>query len=185
LFRYIWKRTTNQFRSEASQYFQLRSICQEHKTDLLALILWFGDKEVPLDLDASKVTTSYLRAALDSLERKLTSRTGGLLEIVPADKRHLSAKGVLEHVPLDLLHARVEYMHRTARDWVMDNWVSITSATSPQFQPSDLVRQGPSTENNPYHPREHKWHKSPWHLSRSQRSHKFQSFLPVRLGCPG
>ena len=126
LFCYIWNRTSKRFRAEASRYFQLMRICQERKTHLFALILWFGDKEVPVDLDAAEVTGTYLAGVIKSLERKLMSRTGGLLETKRLFVQHHSLKPSL---------FVVNYMHRTANDWVRDNWASITSATDPDFDP--------------------------------------------------
>ncbi|KAL6819886.1 hypothetical protein V8C40DRAFT_65726 [Trichoderma camerunense] len=125
LFRYIWNRTSKRFRSQASQYFRLMRSCQEHEIDLLALILWFGDVEISVHLNAADVTSDYLTGAIKTLERRLMSRTGGLLELV-------SRNGDYAKEPKDF---RVDYMHRTANDWVRDNWESISSATDPGFDP--------------------------------------------------
>jgi len=125
LFRFIWNRTGPRFRAEASQYFQLMETCVNQETSLFALTLWFGDKEIPVNIDAAEVTSTYLGGVIKSLERKLMSRTGGLLELV-------SDNGDLAKPPV---HVRVDYMHRTAKDWVRDNWATITSATDPDFDP--------------------------------------------------
>ena len=142
LFRYIWNRTGKRFRAEASQYFQLMTTCQKRKTELLALTLWFGDKEVPVDLDAAEVTSTYLAGVIKSLERKLVSRTGGLLELVYPNIREpeLPFHDNTQE-PEQPFHV-VNYMHRTANDWVCDNWASITSATAPDFEPCCWIVKG-------------------------------------------
>lgn len=125
LFYYIWNRTSKRFRAEASQYFRLMRICQDNHTDLLALTLWFGDKDFPVNFDAAHVTRTYLDGAIKTLERKLMSRTGGLLELVSRPKSYTR----------NSKEFHVDYMHRTANDWVRDNWASINSATDPGFDP--------------------------------------------------
>ena len=134
MFRYIWNRTSKRFRAEASQYFQLMRTCQKQRTELWALTLWFGDKEVPVDLDAAEVTSMYLAGVIKSLERKLMSRTGGLLEL-----QAMSPSDGNTHQPENF---HVDYMHRTANDWVLDNWLSITSATDPDFDPFFWLAKG-------------------------------------------
>lgn len=124
LFDYIWDRTSKQFRAEASQYFRLLRICQRHETKLLALTVWFGHKEFPVHFDAASVTSIYLTGVIKTLERRLMSRTGGLLELVSPNDDHTKR-------PEDV---RLDYMHRTANDWVRGNWASIT-AMDPGFDP--------------------------------------------------
>ncbi|UKZ65081.1 uncharacterized protein TrAtP1_006283 [Trichoderma atroviride] len=204
LFRYIWNRTSKRFRAEASTYFLLMNTCRRLETDLFALTLWFGDKELPVDFATVNLTSTFLTGVIKSLERKLMSRTGGLLELVssydghipislprrlpervpeynnPAKKmqdlsleprlksrtRHLPErvseynspakkmqdlsleprlKSRTTHLPERVsssdVHAkkpedvRVDYMHRTASDWVSDNWASIASAADHSFNP--------------------------------------------------
>ncbi|KAK3299633.1 uncharacterized protein B0H64DRAFT_102915 [Chaetomium fimeti] len=129
LFRYIWDRTSKRFRAEASQFFQVMNASQDHNITLAATTLWFGDREIPIDLDATAVTNKYLTSATKSLERKLMSRTGGLLELVHSE----SLWGRQLHV---------EFMHRTANDWVRENWASITSATDPDFDARFWIVKG-------------------------------------------
>ncbi|KAL7916601.1 hypothetical protein GGI35DRAFT_46747 [Trichoderma velutinum] len=125
LFQYMWIRTSPRFRAEASQYFRLMKTCQQHETNMFAVTLWFGDTEIPVDFKAADVTTEYLTAVINNLERRLMSRTGGLLELVSGNDDHADKpEGVL-----------VEYMHRTANDWVNENWESIASATDHSFDP--------------------------------------------------
>lgn len=93
LFRYIWNRTSKRFRAEASQYFQLMRLSQEHHVELLALTLWFGDKGFPVDFDTANVTSKYLTGVIKTLERRLVSRTGGLLELVSRIKDYTKEPG--------------------------------------------------------------------------------------------
>ncbi|EHK40223.1 hypothetical protein TRIATDRAFT_41622, partial [Trichoderma atroviride IMI 206040] len=126
LFRYIWNRTSKRFRAEASTYFLLMNTCRRLETDLFALTLWFGDKELPVDFATVNLTSTFLTGVIKSLERKLMSRTGGLLEL------RVSSSDVHAKKPEDV---RVDYMHRTASDWVSDNWASIASAADHSFNP--------------------------------------------------
>lgn len=170
------------------------------ETDLFALTLWYGDKELPPDFATANLTSTFLTGVIKSLERKLMSRTGGLLELVSSYDDHVflsrprglperaskynnppkkmedlslgqSLKSVPErvskynnpakkledisleqrpksrtrHLPERVsssdVHAkkpedvRVDYMHRTASDWVSDNWASIASAADHSFDP--------------------------------------------------
>ncbi|KAL5088952.1 hypothetical protein Trisim1_006098 [Trichoderma cf. simile WF8] len=128
LFKYVWNRTSPRFRVEASQYFQLMRLCRRYEINMFAVALWFGDPEIPVDLKAADVTSEYLIGVIKSLERKLVSRTGGLLELGSNGDR-------AEPLDESLGNYMVEYMHRTANDWVSDNWASIISATHPSFDP--------------------------------------------------
>ncbi|KAK0709320.1 hypothetical protein B0T26DRAFT_652605, partial [Lasiosphaeria miniovina] len=119
LFRYIWDRTSKRFRAEASQYFQVMRACEKVGTNLFGLALWLGDSDTPADLAAAEVTNEYLTGVAKSLERRLMSRTGGLLELT----------GDLGGIAT--MH--VDFMHRTANDWVRDNWESISAATEAGF----------------------------------------------------
>jgi hypothetical protein len=133
LFRYIWDRTGKRFRAEASQFFQIMTTYQEISMPLHALTLWFGDREIPVDLDAAEVTRQYLTGAIKSLERKLMSRTGGLLELV-----YHHSDDWRQRLGL----CKVDFMHRTANDWVRENWASITSAADPDFDPRFFIVKG-------------------------------------------
>lgn len=128
LFRYIWLRTSPRFRAEASQYFRIKRLCQSYRMKLYALTLWFGDPDIPTNISTDEVTDKYLVGAIKSLERKLMSRTGGLLE--------------LTNVADDVGHMTVDFMHRTANDWTTENWASIVSATDAEFSPELWILKG-------------------------------------------
>ena len=125
LFRFIWDRTGKRFRAEAAQFFQIMNTSQKEGFSLYAFSVWFGSKDIPVDLDKSEVTEVYLTGALNLLERKLMSRTGGLLELTG-----------------NTSESEVRFMHRTAYDWVRENWASITSATDPDFNPYVWITKG-------------------------------------------
>ncbi|KAM0479002.1 hypothetical protein ACHAPX_004980 [Trichoderma viride] len=127
LFYYIWDRTSKQFRAEASKYFRLKRTCQKYNIELFALTAWFGDVEFSVDYKVANVTSSFLTGIVQSLRRRLMSRTGGLLELVSSNSAQ---------------DARVDYMHRTANDWVKDNLQSINSATDPGFDPCFWFAKG-------------------------------------------
>ncbi|GAB1316034.1 hypothetical protein MFIFM68171_06244 [Madurella fahalii] len=128
LFRYIWHRTSPRFRLEAARFFRVKNVCYNMGMELFALTLWFGDTEVPINISTSDVTETYLKGALRSVERKLMSRTGGLLELTDTSS--------------GLAYTKVEFMHRTASDWVADNWQSILLATDQDFCPCFWVLKG-------------------------------------------
>ncbi|KAK4160318.1 hypothetical protein QBC43DRAFT_338268 [Cladorrhinum sp. PSN259] len=118
LFRFIWNRTGKQFRAEASQYFQVMRACESLGITLYGLTLWFGDSDISVDMEAAHITKQYLVGVIKTMERGLMSRTGGLLELFDDDGTS------------SLADIRVCFMHRTASDWVRDNWQSIMSATA-------------------------------------------------------
>lgn len=114
-------------------------LSQQHEMNMFAVTLWFGDTEISVDLKAADVTSEYLNGVIKILERKLVSRTGGLLELVSNGDHDESLDEPRDELPEN---AMVEYMHRTANDWVNDNWTSIISATDPSFDPFFWVSKG-------------------------------------------
>ncbi|RYP48317.1 hypothetical protein DL768_005773 [Monosporascus sp. mg162] len=128
LFAYIWDRIQLRFRGEASRYFQITTTCEKLGLTPYALTFWFGSEEDVPDNNVVNMTGDYLSKAVASLGRRLVSRTGGLLEIFGSPAKPNSS--------------RVGYMHRTARDWVCDNWANISSATEEDFDPSLWVLRG-------------------------------------------
>lgn len=129
LFMYIWDRTDVKFRTEASQYFQVMKAYDEQDTVPYCLTFWLGDIAVPVDMKAENTTSEYVSEAVKSLARKLISRTGGILEIIP---HATDAEG-----------SRVEFMHQTAADWVDTKWDTITTLTADKdFDPKLWVLKG-------------------------------------------
>ena len=83
---------------------------------------------IPLDPDRLKATRTYLDGVAKSLERMLMSHTGGLLELSKDSRDDRSMV--------------VDFMHRTASDWVRDNWETIILKTDPNFDPYLCVLKG-------------------------------------------
>lgn len=131
LFQYIWGRTSPRFRSDASRYFQIMRLCQSYEMVLYSFALWFGEEEIRIDLPDSDMTETYLTSAQRSVERVLMSRTGGLLELFPDESDRGNGWKV-----------RVDYMHRTASDWVQQNWETIQSAADSTFDPAFSLVKG-------------------------------------------
>ncbi|RYP39605.1 hypothetical protein DL767_002153 [Monosporascus sp. MG133] len=122
LFTYIWDRIQLRFRGEASRYFEIMAACDKVTMDPYALTFWFGDEEDAAADGVANMTQKYISSAVASLGRRLVSRTGGLLEIFGS--------------PLRPEEDQVGYMHRTASDWVRNNWASISSTTEKDFDPT-------------------------------------------------
>lgn len=114
LFRYIWGRTSKNFRAEACQYFQATRACKKMQMQLYGLTLWFRDSDVSVESQPPSMTGAYLAGIAEQLERRLMSRTGGLLELF--------------HDTGELAQMRVDFMHRTTSDWVRDNWDNMARA---------------------------------------------------------
>ncbi|RYP06373.1 hypothetical protein DL765_009520 [Monosporascus sp. GIB2] len=130
LFAYIWDRIQLRFLAEASRYFDLMAVCHNLNLTPYSLTFWLGSEEDVADDDVANMTGEYLSKAVASLARRLVSRTGGLLEIFGP--------------PAEPEASRVGYMHRTASDWVRDNWASTTFATKEGFDPTLWVLRGES-----------------------------------------
>ena len=142
LFRYIWKRTSPRFRADASKYFQIAHLCEQFGITPWGLMFWFGDPDIPAGLDRKQVTDQYLGGAIKFIERRLISRTGGLLELYG-------------HHSKDPRYLRVEFMHRTAADWAVQNWDDILSATGDDFDPlfwavkGQILRRATALDSEP------------------------------------
>ncbi|KAJ3530640.1 hypothetical protein NM208_g9240 [Fusarium decemcellulare] len=115
LFERIWNRIEPKFRAEASQYFQLIEAMRRQNHSTFLQTLWLADEEIPCEFDLNGVTTTAAKNALKNTKRRLNSRTKGLVEIYADD--------------------RVDYLHRTGRDWVLGSWETIRSKSSPEFDP--------------------------------------------------
>lgn len=128
LFTYLWDRTNVKFRKEASEYFQVMRAFKEPHSVPYCLTFWLGDTAVSADIKAEDITREYVSKAVESLARKLVSRTGGLLET--------------SFLPGEPEKSRVDYMHRTAADWVSKQWDVIASSTDENFDPNLWVLKG-------------------------------------------
>ncbi|KAF5009679.1 hypothetical protein FDECE_4125 [Fusarium decemcellulare] len=113
LFERIWNRIEPKFRAEASQYFQLIEAMRRQNRSTFLQTLWLADEDTPCEFDLNGVTETAAKNALKNAKRRLNSRTKGLVDIYADD--------------------RVDYLHRTCRDWVLGNWETIRSETIPEF----------------------------------------------------
>lgn len=71
-------------------------------THLTALFFWLGESDVWIDLKASDMNAKFIGGAIDSVGRRLMSRTGGLLEVLEDET--------------NTMYSRVGSLRRTARD---------------------------------------------------------------------
>ncbi|KAI1423282.1 hypothetical protein F5Y12DRAFT_798597 [Xylaria sp. FL1777] len=135
LFRVMWEQTKSQYHGEASQYFLILDAYEKYSITPYSVSIWMGVKEDSLDLDVSAVNNAFLTSAVSFLSRRLNSRTKGLLEICyPAKGNTLRGTSVTD--------SWVDYMHRTAREWVQENWQIIQSTAIPDFEPRLRLLRG-------------------------------------------
>jgi len=127
LFQFIWNRINSRHHGEASQYFQIVETCEQFDLTPYAVSLWLGDGDVSLDLDLIDMTNKFMSDATTAMARRIDSRTKGLLELY--DTAHVRA-------------SRVDYMHRTAREWVKENWLIINAQSKKDFQPHLWILKG-------------------------------------------
>ncbi|KAK5624423.1 hypothetical protein RRF57_000139 [Xylaria bambusicola] len=127
LFLAIWRRTNPINNVEGAHFFMLLDVCQEHDLVPYASTIFWGDDDAPTDLETAVEDDSFVACAISSLSRRLNSRTRGLLEIY----------GIA-----DTWSSRVDYMHRTVKEWVGDNWEMITSSAKLDFDAHFWVLKG-------------------------------------------
>ncbi|EHK18393.1 uncharacterized protein TRIVIDRAFT_158638, partial [Trichoderma virens Gv29-8] len=119
LFQVMWEQTHPSYRTEAAHYFDVMKCFEDQNLTPFALSIGMGDnQEVGIDLDINQVVNSFLSGVVLSLNRKLNSRTKGLLEIHQMENSRESV---------------VSYMHRTAREWVHENWGLMMATAEPGF----------------------------------------------------
>jgi hypothetical protein len=127
LFGYIWDRVEPDFRPDGLQYLWLMRSCMAWNIIPHCLTFWLGNNDVPVSIPKSEMTGKYFSSAVATLGRILASRTGGLLEIGQSAQMY---------------NKRVEYIHRTAHDWVEDNWANIEPPRDDKFDPALGILKG-------------------------------------------
>ncbi|KAI1081289.1 hypothetical protein F5B20DRAFT_588842 [Whalleya microplaca] len=127
LYQVIWKRTNSRYYGEAAQYFSLVEAYAKHSLTPSSVAIWMGEEEPSLDADIKERNKDFLCSAASSLSRRLNSRTRGLLDTYEWN---------------DLPNGRVDYMHRTASDWVHENWDSVFSLLEPDFDVTLVLLKG-------------------------------------------
>lgn len=122
LFDHILASIDSKYHNESSRLFQMMKAAEDFDMIVYGLTLFFADDDVSVDLEIEKVSPSFLTNALDVVQRRLSSRTRGILEI------HRPERGLSDHF------ARVEYLHRTAKEWFTSRSVEIRAMDS-EFDP--------------------------------------------------
>lgn len=125
LYDHIWASIDLKYHCEASRYLQMINSAEELEMTVYSLCFYFADDDVPIDMDISKVSDSFLANALLTVQRRLGSRTRGLLELHKTKEKY---RGSVDY------SARVDYLHRTAKEWVMSRRDQLR-ATDPEFDP--------------------------------------------------
>jgi len=97
-------------------------------SSLDALTLWFSGNDYAVHTSRDEFASLNHGGALLALKRRLNSRTKGLLEM------HNSLERQTE--------ARVEYLHRTAWDWIRNEWGMICKLTKAEFDPHLRLLKG-------------------------------------------
>ncbi|KAJ8127299.1 hypothetical protein O1611_g6336 [Lasiodiplodia mahajangana] len=127
LFLTIWDRTGPASNVEGAHYFLLLDVCQRHGLVPYSTTIFWGDEDIPIDIEPAMSEDSFMSCAVSSLSRRLNSRTRGLLEICDV---------------ANTWNSRMDYMHRTVKEWVTDNWDMILSTAEPHFDPHLWVVKG-------------------------------------------
>ncbi|KAL8392276.1 hypothetical protein RB595_002465 [Gaeumannomyces hyphopodioides] len=114
LYQGIWDRLDEDDRLSASRFFQIADASREVRKGRMAAVLIF----VAEAADPTVAAKQPYRVRMQQLDRRLRSRTKGLLEI-STERTNKSRT--------------VEYLHRTTREWVRDNRSQIYSGTPATF----------------------------------------------------
>lgn len=115
LYQGIWDRLDEDDRLSASRFFQIADASRETRKGRMAAVLIFVAEAADPTVAAKQPT----QVQMQQLDRRLRSRTKGLLEI---STKRAKAKD-----------QTVEYLHRTAREWLRDNRDQIYSGTPATF----------------------------------------------------
>ncbi|KAK4163739.1 hypothetical protein QBC43DRAFT_319118 [Cladorrhinum sp. PSN259] len=107
LFQRIWDRIEPKYHAEASQYFQMIESMLRRGQNTFLQTLWLADEDIPCGFKISRDEGSANASALKIIKRRLNSRTRGLVDTYDS--------------------GRVDYLHRTTRDWIIKNWDSVIS----------------------------------------------------------
>ncbi|KAI0172494.1 hypothetical protein GGR52DRAFT_409525 [Hypoxylon sp. FL1284] len=111
LYQLIWDRVNPQYHGEAAQYFSVLELYHKHSLVPYAMSFWLGDDENTTGLRIDMESQTFVDSATLSLKRRLSSRTRGLLDIYSGQTRG---------------DDRVDYAHRTVKEWVDKNWDHIS-----------------------------------------------------------
>lgn len=134
LYSHMWGRTHKMYRTRASRIFQIvraatnQGAVIRHRDDeygpLTTIALSFAEEEstsINGDPSIRDLDPAYIKERCDKMEAVLKTRCAGLLEVqAPESRLYESWEG------------RVQYLHRTARDYLESPgvWSSLTASTS-------------------------------------------------------
>ncbi|KAK4160799.1 hypothetical protein QBC43DRAFT_324981 [Cladorrhinum sp. PSN259] len=113
LYRQIWTRIKPEHVKESSKIFQM---VEASLSSMDAVGLWLAESQAPLDFDMTTMTEDRRISITQLTKRRLSSRTRGLLEL---------SSGVT-----------IDCLHRTARDWIRENWNEVCAKAPPYFDPN-------------------------------------------------
>ncbi|KAF7555992.1 hypothetical protein G7Z17_g1710 [Cylindrodendrum hubeiense] len=114
LYSSIYLRVKPEYRSDSSQLFQIHN-CSTTLLDAVTLHLAHMDDEEAMEQDVVAITGKLRPHIIQTLVRRLNSRTRGLLEV--------SKDG------------HVDYLHRSVREWTLAKWDEICAISNPGFDP--------------------------------------------------
>lgn len=129
LFDHMLASIDPKYHSESSRLFQMMIAAEECDMIVYCLSLYFADDDVPVNIEIENVSGGFLTDALSVVQRRLSSRTKGILEV------HRSPQGLFDHF------TRVEYLHRTAKEWVTSRSIE-TRAMDSEFDPFLFLLKG-------------------------------------------
>lgn len=114
LYSSIWARIRPDYRAHSSRLFQIHR-CSTTLLDVVTLHLADMETNDALAQVGSRITDASRIHITQTLTRRLNSRTRGLLEISKDGK--------------------VDFLHRSVRDWTVSKWDEICSTTGLEFDP--------------------------------------------------
>lgn len=115
MYTQIWRRIKSDYLRHGSQLFRIYE-CSTSQVD--AITLWLADEEDPFEIDIQSITPAYRAHIVQSMKRRLNSRTRGLLEV--------SYEG------------NVSYLHRSVKEWIQPRWgdIQLSSESWLTFDPN-------------------------------------------------
>ncbi|EON99506.1 hypothetical protein UCRPA7_4960 [Phaeoacremonium minimum UCRPA7] len=108
----IWCRIKPRYIAHSSQLFQIyKAILGEESV----ITMWLANENDPYDTDLSTIAFGRIKLIIQTMKRRLDSRTRGLLEVTDG---------------------HVDYLHRSVAEWVNFKWSVICSEAPVDFDPN-------------------------------------------------
>lgn len=121
LFQAIWDRIDSNYHEDASQLFQIMEVASKYHWGLSAFALWLGDEHHTIETSRDEIKSINRKLVILNMRRRLSSRTKGLLEVHDGFSAELGQ--------------RVDYMHRSVKDWVWEQTGQLKLSSKPDFDP--------------------------------------------------